>query len=112
MAITQTPGDHGKSAEGFTRLKTSLEPSGLDLGTDQTPIDPIATEALGELPDDQRAALVLRYVDDQPVAEVARLLGRSVSARALSTRPIGRTQTGQPGPWINRTSLGRRSSSP
>lgn len=40
----------------------------------------LATEALAELPDDQRAALVLRYVDDLPVADVARHLDRSVRA--------------------------------
>ena len=39
-----------------------------------------ATDRLGGLPADQRAALVLRYVDDLPVPEVARLLGRSVHA--------------------------------
>jgi RNA polymerase sigma-70 factor, ECF subfamily len=40
----------------------------------------LATEALAALPDDQRAALVLRYVDDLPVADVARHLDRSVRA--------------------------------
>jgi RNA polymerase sigma-70 factor (ECF subfamily) len=40
----------------------------------------LATAALGSLADDQRAALVLRYVDDLPVADVARQLGRSVHA--------------------------------
>jgi RNA polymerase sigma-70 factor (ECF subfamily) len=35
---------------------------------------------LRSLPADQRAALVLRHVDDLPVAEIARLLGRSVRA--------------------------------
>lgn len=38
------------------------------------------TDALTGLPPDQRAAMVLRYVDDLPVAEVARLLGRSEHA--------------------------------
>lgn len=40
----------------------------------------LATETLALLPADQRAALVLRYVDDLPVAEVARQLDRSVRA--------------------------------
>lgn len=44
------------------------------------PAATLATEALAELPDDQRAALVLRYVDDLSVAEVARHLDRSVRA--------------------------------
>lgn len=39
-----------------------------------------ARRLLRALPADQRAALVLRYVDDLPVAEIARLLGRSVRA--------------------------------
>ncbi len=37
-------------------------------------------DALAHLPADQRAALVLRYVDDLPVDEVAEHLGRSVHA--------------------------------
>jgi RNA polymerase sigma-70 factor (ECF subfamily) len=41
--------------------------------------DPIL-EAVGGLPPAQRAAVVLRYVDDLPVREVARLLHRSESA--------------------------------
>lgn len=39
-----------------------------------------ASEVLSDLNPMQRAALTLRYVDDLPVAEVARLLGRSVHA--------------------------------
>lgn len=37
-------------------------------------------DRLAALPADQRAALVLRYVDDLSVPDVARLLGRSVHA--------------------------------
>jgi RNA polymerase sigma-70 factor (ECF subfamily) len=54
-----------------------------------------ARRLLGTLPDDQRAALVLRYVDDLPVAEIARLLGRSVRATesllARATTTLRRT---------------------
>lgn len=39
-----------------------------------------ALEALGKLTGDQRAALVLRYVDDLAVHDVAEMLGRSVAA--------------------------------
>lgn len=37
-------------------------------------------DAVARLADHERAALVFRYVDDLPVAEVAALLGRSVEA--------------------------------
>jgi RNA polymerase sigma-70 factor (ECF subfamily) len=39
-----------------------------------------ALTMLGELPAHQRAALVLRYIDDLPVQEVATLMGRSLAA--------------------------------
>ena len=42
--------------------------------------DTVALDALGKLSADQRTALVLRYVDDLPVREVAAMLGRSVAA--------------------------------
>ena len=42
--------------------------------------DAVALDALGKLSADQRTALVLRYVDDLPVREVAAMLGRSVAA--------------------------------
>jgi len=50
------------------------------------PVDRAVTTAdeahrlLRRLPEDQRAALVFRHVDDLPVKEIARLLGRSVRA--------------------------------
>jgi RNA polymerase sigma-70 factor, ECF subfamily len=39
-----------------------------------------ANRLLRQLPPDQRTAIVLRYVDDLAVAEIARLLGRSLRA--------------------------------
>lgn len=42
--------------------------------------DAAALRALGTLKPDQRVALVLRYVDDLPVHDVAATLGRSVAA--------------------------------
>lgn len=47
--------------------------------------------ALGLLPERQRAIVALRFLDDQPIAEVARILGvaegtvKSQTARALDT---------------------------
>lgn len=52
----------------------------LPLAQPAAPEPATATERLAGLPADQRAALVLRYVDDLPVPDVARLLGRSVHA--------------------------------
>lgn len=43
--------------------------------------------ALAELPEDESAALVLRFFEDRPIAEVAELLGRSErGAESLLTR--------------------------
>jgi len=39
-----------------------------------------ATEALSRLNDVQRAVLVMRFIDDMPVAEIASAIGRSVHA--------------------------------
>ena len=38
--------------------------------------------------------------------------GRRATAMASSTRPMGMTQTGQPGPCTSSTLAGRRSSTP
>jgi RNA polymerase sigma-70 factor, ECF subfamily len=38
------------------------------------------TEMLGQLPADQRVVIVLRYVDDQSVPEIAERIGKSVRA--------------------------------
>jgi RNA polymerase sigma-70 factor (ECF subfamily) len=54
--------------------------AGRPVDSDTDPPGYIATESLRRLPDDQRAAMILRYVDDLPVAEVARHLDRSVRA--------------------------------
>ena len=43
-------------------------------------VDEAGVAALDGLPADQRAVLVLRYVDDLTVADVARSIGRSVHA--------------------------------
>ena len=51
-------------------------------------------QLLGTLPDKQRAALVLRYFDDLPEAEVADALGcRPASVRSLVSRGIAAMRT-------------------
>jgi len=59
-----------------------------------------AIEALNEIPVDQRAALVLRYLDDCSIAEIAETLGRSTKATesllARARRALERTYEAQP----------------
>ena len=75
--------DHFRRLErrerGFLRLLSSSRPSAVTWVGPSDPDDALA-DALRELPAGQRAALVLRYVDDLPVREVARLLSRSEGA--------------------------------
>jgi RNA polymerase sigma-70 factor, ECF subfamily len=52
-----------------------------DVATDDVVVDALDLRAaMGALTDTQRAVLVFRYFDDLPVAEVARLLDRSMEA--------------------------------
>ncbi len=52
------------------------------------------TEALASLPDDQREALRLRYVEGLPSKQVAEQLGKSDGAiRVMLTRSLNRLQT-------------------
>ena len=62
----------------FLRIFAKERPSVVWLGSDEPDADLAA--ALGRVPAAQRAALILRYVDDLPVREVARLLGRNEGA--------------------------------
>ncbi len=48
--------------------------------SDDLPADSDVTAALAALTPEHRTALVLRYVDDLPVRDIARTLGRSVRA--------------------------------
>jgi len=58
-----------------------------------------ALQALGRLSDLRRVALILRYVDDLPVQEVAQLLGRTPSATesllARARRELARVVRGE-----------------
>jgi RNA polymerase sigma-70 factor (ECF subfamily) len=64
---------------GYRRLlATSPRPTVAWLG--QREPDDVLADALRRLPAAQRAAIVLRYLDDLPVREVARLLERSEGA--------------------------------
>jgi RNA polymerase sigma-70 factor (ECF subfamily) len=70
---------------GFLRLVAGRPPQSISM--DETGPDDRVSIALTRLPAGQRAAVVLRYVDDLPVREVARLLGRSESsAESLLSR--------------------------
>lgn len=75
--------DHFRRLErrerGFLRLLASRPPQVIWL-RDATSGDDELSAALDRLPAAQRAALVLRYVDDLPVREVGRLMGRSEAA--------------------------------
>lgn len=56
---------------------------------DPEPLDPELSEALGLLSGAQREVVVLRFVADLPLAEVARLTGRRVTAvKALQRRAL------------------------
>jgi RNA polymerase sigma-70 factor, ECF subfamily len=63
---------------GLLRLFSLGQPQVTWVGP--TEPDDALSAALANLPATQRAAITLRYVDDLPVREVARLLGRSESA--------------------------------
>ena len=73
--------DHMRSEQRRrTREQRAVTP------TETSPVDPDeiragpAINALATLSDEHRAALVLRYIDDLPVRDVARHLGRRVRA--------------------------------
>jgi RNA polymerase sigma-70 factor (ECF subfamily) len=75
--------DHFRALErrerGFLRLVARSDRPAVTWVGVREPDDDLS-DALRRLPAAQRAAIVLRYVDDQPVREVGRLLGRSESA--------------------------------
>lgn len=56
---------------------------------DPDPFDPELAAALGDLSDDQREVIVLRFVADLPLETVARVTGRTVGAvKALQHRAL------------------------
>lgn len=60
-----------------------------------TQIQPVLDEALGELPERDRTAIILRFLDQQPFAEVGRLLGiGSDAARMRVDRALSRLRDG------------------
>ena len=68
---------------------TDVPPDGPALAADESPLD--VGRALSMLPAQQRAIVALRFLDDLPVAEVARVLDvaegtvKSQTSRALAT---------------------------
>lgn len=75
--------DHFRSLErrerGVLRLVSRGREPQVEWVGDVDPDEELAA-SVRRLPTAQRAAVVLRYLDDQPVREVARLLGRSEGA--------------------------------
>ena len=68
----------GRRERTFLRVFARERPSVVWIGSDDQDADLV--DALRRVPAAQRAALILRYVDDLPVREVARLLGRKEGA--------------------------------
>ena len=61
------------------RLRPVLERK-LELSADAGPVDVDLLRAVGELPVRHRAAIVLFYFEDRPIAEIVHILGCSESA--------------------------------
>lgn len=68
----------GRRERTFLRVFAKERPAVVWLGSEEPDAD--LADALGRVPAAQRAALILRYVDDLPVREVARLLRRNEGA--------------------------------
>jgi len=66
-----------RRGRGLVRFFARHEPQVVSLIPDETTD---VAKALGKLPAMQRTAIVLRYVDDLPVRDIAALLGRSEGA--------------------------------
>jgi RNA polymerase sigma-70 factor, ECF subfamily len=82
--------DIAKSRQRETRrLQLVWNSSSSSIGNDERP------DRLADLPERQRAAMVLRYIDDLPVAEVGRALGISGrAAESLLARATRRLREG------------------
>lgn len=73
--------DHYRRQDRNERVAARGDPIDLDeRAWETTEQRELTLRALAALPTAQRAALALRYLDDLPVAEVARALGRSLHA--------------------------------
>lgn len=72
--------DHYRKIERYERRDERSEAMDPESVWDTAEERELTARALAALPISQRAALVLRYLDDLPVAEVARALGRSLHA--------------------------------
>lgn len=71
--------DHYRRQQVRRRVDLPVEPGSIP-GWGATRAEARLVSAMETMPTDQRVALVLRYVDDLSVADVAALIGRTVAA--------------------------------
>ena len=74
-----------------SRRPATFTTDGVDVPAPEAdePLDPALVQALATLTDDQRQVVVLRHVGDLPVADVARITGRSEgSVKMLCARGL------------------------
>jgi RNA polymerase sigma factor (sigma-70 family) len=70
------------------RRPRSVSDDGVDLAAPEAPdelVDPALLRALGQLTDEQRQVVLLRFAADLSVADVARITGRSQGAVKMAT---------------------------
>lgn len=90
--------DELKSARREREVVTDTLPE-TDGSTGGDPIDGDLVAALGSLTDEQREVVVLRYVADLPIRDVARIVGKKTGAvKMLQARGLDELRTRLAGP--------------
>jgi RNA polymerase sigma-70 factor (ECF subfamily) len=90
--------DHHRRRHRRPRLVPASESEGAELAdtrpVDHQLLDPVLVDALRTLTPEQRDVVVLRFVADLSIAEVAQLMGRRPGAvKALQSRALARLAT-------------------